>query len=89
MMMHAKADAQTLKRMDNLLRRTAERVAPDAPPSPDAYSYWKRLTDRFQFVKVDVYALEVKHQLETGTAITSDGLGYLPTRRQFWLMSRS
>jgi 8-oxo-dGTP pyrophosphatase MutT (NUDIX family) len=31
----------------------------------DKYSYWKRLADRFQFVKVDVYPLEVTRQLET------------------------
>jgi len=29
------------------------------------YRYWKRLTDQFQLVKVDVYPLEVSRQLET------------------------
>jgi len=29
------------------------------------YSYWKRLADQFQLVKVDVYPLEVSRQLET------------------------
>jgi 8-oxo-dGTP pyrophosphatase MutT (NUDIX family) len=43
------------------------------------YSYWKRLTDRFHFVKVDVYPLEVRRQLEAWPEKQSRQMAWLST----------
>lgn len=41
------------------------------------YTYWKRLSDQFRLVNVDVYPLEVSHQLKTWRERQSRQLAWL------------